>query len=162
MKTPIEISERVYRGMLRAYPEAYRREYAEEMARLFRDLCRDAAERRGTVGLLAVWAFVAGDLLGSLIREHREEGRKAMNSLCRRLRSNPSKDWSPNAVLSSLLSLSALSVLLAAVFKLTSLPLTEGQLIIGLLCTGAVSLQLIILAVLTAPPKASPPPGSDS
>lgn len=144
----MKFAERFYRHLLGALPGDFRREYEEAMVQLFRDLCRDAADRRGTAGLVAVWGFLLKDLAGSLIREHRAEGRKAMNKLA--------KQWSPNTVLSSLLSVWAVSVLVAGVLKLTSLPLTEGQLIIGILATVAVSLQLAILAVLTAPPKVAP------
>lgn len=150
----MNFSERVYRRLLQAYPEAYRKEYAEAMAQLFRDLCRDAAARRGTAGLIGVWGFLLQDLMGSLIREHRAEGRKTVNALYRKI----SAGRFVNNVLSSMLSLGAQALLVAGVFKLTSLPLTEGQLIVGILSTVAVSLQLIILAVLTAPPKVEPSP----
>ena len=48
----------------------------------------------------------------------------------------------------ALLGWAAVGVLVASIRKLTSLPLTEGQLIIGLLAACAVSLQLAMLGVL--------------
>ena len=140
MKRLIEISDRTYRRLLKLYPPAHVAEYGEEMARLFRDLCRDAVRRRGAAGLLSAWAFILGDLAASLL----VEGRNPM--LMRKLAHG-------------LLSSAAGAVLYLSVFKLTSLPLTEGQLLIGILCSLAVSLQLVILAVLVMPPRLAPSQG---
>jgi hypothetical protein len=46
----LRVSERVYRMLLAAYPEEFRREYRTQMEQTFQDLCRD---ERGC-GLLAV------------------------------------------------------------------------------------------------------------
>ena len=54
-------------------------------------------------------------------------------------------------VAQTLLGWGAISILIASVMKLTALPLTEGQLIIGILAACAVSLQLVILGVLATP-----------
>ena len=40
----VGISERAYRSLLRGYPRGLRDEYGDEMARCFRDLCREGLE----------------------------------------------------------------------------------------------------------------------
>lgn len=62
-------SERIYRLLLRAYPRELRDEYADEMARLFRDLCREALEDRGGPGLAALWARTVPELLYTALKE---------------------------------------------------------------------------------------------
>lgn len=57
-----------------------------------------------------------------------------------------------------LLCYSAIALLVASVLKRTSLPLTEGQLVIGLLCAVAVSLQMTILGILVTPARVAPSP----
>ncbi len=52
---------RIYRALLRLYPEDYRREYAAPMAQLFCDLCRDAYRQHGRVGLARLWQRVLAD-----------------------------------------------------------------------------------------------------
>ena len=49
-------SERAYRALLRAYPRELRDGYGDEMARCFRDLCREELEGSGDLGLAALWA----------------------------------------------------------------------------------------------------------
>src|ERR687896_1075026 len=62
-------SERVYRSLLRAYPRGLRDEYGEEMARCFRDLCREGLEDGGGLGLAALWARTLPELLYSALKE---------------------------------------------------------------------------------------------
>jgi hypothetical protein len=62
-------SERVYRSLLRAYPRELRDEYGEEMARCFRDLCREALGEGGGLGLAALWAHTLPELLYSALKE---------------------------------------------------------------------------------------------
>jgi hypothetical protein len=62
-------SERVYRSLLRAYPRELRDEYGEEMARCFRDLCREELEEGGGLGLVALWANTLAELLYSALKE---------------------------------------------------------------------------------------------
>jgi hypothetical protein len=45
----------------------------------------------------------------------------------------------------------AAAILYGSVYKLTSLPLTEGQLVIGLLCAVAVTLQMTMIGLLVRP-----------
>lgn len=67
-------ARRVYRALLFIYPPRYRREYAEEQARLFADLRRDAAGRRARA---ALWVTALGDLAAAAAREHAAAFRQA-------------------------------------------------------------------------------------
>jgi len=62
-------SERAYRSLLRAYPRELRDEYGDEMARCFRDLCREELEDGGGLGLAALWARTLSELLYSALKE---------------------------------------------------------------------------------------------
>jgi hypothetical protein len=62
-------SERVYRSLLRAYPRELRDEYGQEMARCFRDLCREELEDGGGLGLAVLWANTLPELLYSALKE---------------------------------------------------------------------------------------------
>ena len=62
-------SERAYRSLLRAYPRELRDEYGDEMARLFRDLCREELDNRGGLGLAALWARTLPESLYTALKE---------------------------------------------------------------------------------------------
>ncbi|CAA9405960.1 MAG: hypothetical protein AVDCRST_MAG03-1532 [uncultured Rubrobacteraceae bacterium] len=62
-------SERAYRSLLRAYPRGLRGEYGDEMARCFRDLCREGLEKGGGLGLAALWARTLPELFYSALKE---------------------------------------------------------------------------------------------
>ena len=62
-------SERAYRSLLRAYPRELRDEYGDEMARCFRDLCREQLEEGGGLGLAALWARTLPELLYTALKE---------------------------------------------------------------------------------------------
>ena len=64
----IGTSERAYRSLLRAYPRELRNEYGDEMARLFRDLCREELEDGG-LGLATLWARTLPELLYTATKE---------------------------------------------------------------------------------------------
>lgn len=49
----VEASRRVYRVLMRAYPQEIRVRYGEEMAGFFSDACRDEVRNRGSKGLAA-------------------------------------------------------------------------------------------------------------
>ncbi len=66
----VGISERAYRSLLRAYPRGLRDEYGDEMARCFRDLCREELEDGGGfLGLGALWARTLPELLYTALKE---------------------------------------------------------------------------------------------
>jgi hypothetical protein len=64
----VATSERVYQSLLRGYPRELREEYGDEMARCFRDLCREALEDGG-LGLAALWARTLPEWLCTALKE---------------------------------------------------------------------------------------------
>ena len=62
-------SQRAYRTLLQAYPRELRDEYGDEMARCFRDLCREQLEEGGGLGLAALWARTLPELLYTALKE---------------------------------------------------------------------------------------------
>jgi hypothetical protein len=62
-------SERVYRALIRLYPEEVRRRYAEEMIGYFGDLCREEWHSRGAMGMVLLWSRTLPDLLFTVLKE---------------------------------------------------------------------------------------------
>jgi len=65
----MSLSERIYRLLLKAYPERYRRQYEAPMAQLFSDQLQAADTRRK---LAALWLRTLADLLRTLPARHAE------------------------------------------------------------------------------------------
>ena len=70
-KYDASFSYHLYRLFLRCYPARFRRVYAREMARTFRDSYREAMQQRGRSGVLRLWGLVLYDLGVSLFIEYR-------------------------------------------------------------------------------------------
>jgi hypothetical protein len=66
----LNVSDRIYRLLLYAYPAPFRRDYGRPMAQLFRDEARDAIHENGPAGLLGLWFFTLFDLIKSTLTEH--------------------------------------------------------------------------------------------
>lgn len=64
------LSERIYAGLLRLYPAAFRETYGREMLLIFRDQCRDAYRKSGRWGIAQVWLRTLADLARSVPAEH--------------------------------------------------------------------------------------------
>ncbi|MGE5333313.1 MAG: protein phosphatase 2C domain-containing protein [Nitrososphaerota archaeon] len=64
------LSVRFYQLLLRAYPRAFREEYATEMLLAFRDAHREVSRERGTVGVLSLWADFLYDFVKTVCIEH--------------------------------------------------------------------------------------------
>ena len=62
-------SERAYRSLLRVYPRELRDEYGDEMARCFKELCREELEDGGSLGLAVLWARTLPELLYTALKE---------------------------------------------------------------------------------------------
>lgn len=62
-------SERAYRSLLWVYPRQLRDEYGDEMARCFRDLCREGLHEGGGMGLAALWARTLPEVLSTALKE---------------------------------------------------------------------------------------------
>jgi uncharacterized protein involved in exopolysaccharide biosynthesis len=65
----LAVSQKIYNGLLLAYPPAHRAEYGAAMAQLFRDQCDDAWAESGGWGLLKLWLRVVPDLIRTSIVE---------------------------------------------------------------------------------------------
>jgi len=65
----IAVSEKIYRKLACLYPKAHRSQYAEPMAQLFRDQCRDAYWTGRSVGLMKLWLRTLPDLGKSSVLE---------------------------------------------------------------------------------------------
>ena len=56
------VSGRVYRMLLLAYPRDFRDAYGPQMEQAFLDLCRQALDRGGALGLIRLWFRTLLDL----------------------------------------------------------------------------------------------------
>jgi serine/threonine protein kinase len=63
-------SEQVYRALLLLYPAAHRRAYGPWMVQLFRDLCRDALDMDGALGLVKLWFRTVPDIAATAVQEY--------------------------------------------------------------------------------------------
>jgi hypothetical protein len=66
----ITASSRVYEVLLAAYPRRFRRAYRAEIARCFRDCCREVYRSGGLGGLYGAWGRALLDLGTNVPREH--------------------------------------------------------------------------------------------
>jgi hypothetical protein len=69
----IELSVRIYKMLIKAYPVSFRREYKNEMTLVFREHITDVLQKRGTFGLVTAWFRLLGDLVWSAPKEHFRE-----------------------------------------------------------------------------------------
>lgn len=74
-------SERVYRSLLRAYPDAFRARFTDEMVQLFSDQLREARSGGATGGRARVWLKSVGDLVVTSTSEHMRRDRTMAHSL---------------------------------------------------------------------------------
>ena len=70
-----DLSCRVYKLLLVAYPSAFRREYGHQMQQVFRDCYRDEA-RRNQFAIAGYWMRTLLDLVLTATKEHTEHFRK--------------------------------------------------------------------------------------
>jgi hypothetical protein len=75
------VSERVYAGLLRAYPRKFRARYQAEMVLLFSDQLRDARTANGAGGITVIWLRTLLDLVASAFGEHLRKDRTMAQSL---------------------------------------------------------------------------------
>jgi serine/threonine protein phosphatase PrpC len=81
MKHDEGFSHRIYRLLLYCYPAQFRRMYAREMARTFRDSYREATQHQGKRGALRLWGIVLYDLGVSLFIEHLSAFKELLNPI---------------------------------------------------------------------------------
>ncbi len=67
---PVRSSVRIYRLLVKAYPASFRKQYEDEMTRVFAELAAETFRRQGAVGLTATWFRVLGDLIATASQEH--------------------------------------------------------------------------------------------
>ena len=75
------LSERIYGGLLRAYPARFRARYADEMVQLFADQLRDARAAGGPGSAAVTWFQTLLDLASSALGEHLRKERSMAQSL---------------------------------------------------------------------------------
>lgn len=69
LQTHLALVLRMYRFLLRAYPPAFRQEYAREMLQVFQASCRACLQRRGWRGLFVYCLYTFVDLLFTASQE---------------------------------------------------------------------------------------------
>ncbi len=69
MNLLLAASQRLYGALLTLYPESFRRRYAAEMRRDFRELSREGLEEGGGSELVRVWATTLSDLVVTALKE---------------------------------------------------------------------------------------------
>ena len=80
------LSRRIYKLLLIAYPAEFRHEYGAEMAQVFRDRYHYEAQRNRHLAILAYWFRTVVDLVVTATKEHSEnfgKDRYLMNNLRR-------------------------------------------------------------------------------
>ncbi|HJT66117.1 MAG TPA: hypothetical protein VJ749_06670 [Pyrinomonadaceae bacterium] len=88
MRETPNLSCRIYRLLLAAYPSDFRREYGDSMLQVFRDSYRDAAVRQRRLATLDFWLAILRDLVVTASRQHIDNFREvngAMNNIRRDL-----------------------------------------------------------------------------
>jgi hypothetical protein len=124
--------ERVYRGLLRLYPKAFRARFSDEMVQLFSDQLRDARTAGAPAGAARTWLRTLGDLAVTVASEHMRRNRTVAHSLT----VSPSNS-------SRLLGLGGIlggALLLAAFLPFYSFEPPINQLRLILFCAGAMAI----------------------
>lgn len=67
----VVLSVLAYRALLLAYPPRFRRDFGDEMLRVFRESCHDAVAWRGPPALVPLWLYTLRDLATSAAGEWR-------------------------------------------------------------------------------------------
>jgi hypothetical protein len=70
----VRLSVRLYKTVLRAYPRSFRAAYGDEMLRVLCDCLRAAQRRRGTLGVVGLWAPLLLDTARNALAERAAEG----------------------------------------------------------------------------------------
>src|SRR6476659_5439891 len=88
MRETTNLSCRIYRVLLAAYPADFRREYGRSMVQVFRDSSRDASRRQKKFATANFWLTILCDLIVSASKQHIEnfgQENSAMNNMRRDL-----------------------------------------------------------------------------
>ena len=74
----VRLADRIYRVLLVAYPDEFRRRYGAQMAQTFRDLCREQLERGGALAFARQSLRATADLAANALLER---GRRMRHKL---------------------------------------------------------------------------------
>ena len=89
----VERSLAMYRRLLRAYPPAFREQYGDEMARVFRDAARAAWRQSGLAGMTVLWARTLTDTLINATRERVCGPRKGLTATRWEVFASKARGW---------------------------------------------------------------------
>ena len=70
MEPVVRVSVWIYRSLLGVYPRDLRTRFSADMAEVFEDLLRDAAEQRGAVGIVDSWRTAFLELVTVAVPAH--------------------------------------------------------------------------------------------
>jgi len=70
----VNLSVKIYRLLVRTYPDEFRQEYGSHMTQVFRDCCRQVYRQGGVAALIALWARTALDYCKTIIDEYARGG----------------------------------------------------------------------------------------
>lgn len=95
VKRAIALSAWLYGLLLHAYPTSFWRVYGSRMARIFRDSCRYALQRRGLVGLFLLWLSTLTDLVLTACLERWQVSKEEARSMAldARIQNFPLRLW---------------------------------------------------------------------
>lgn len=84
-KKILEISEKVYRGLVQLFPERYFQAFGEEMVLTFKDDYQETYRVEGLFGLVVLWVFTLWDLGLSISYEYKiqfsDDGENIMTNI---------------------------------------------------------------------------------
>ena len=79
MEHALRISERLYAALIGLYPAHFRAVYADQMRLSFQAACREAYQRGGDFGLIALWLPTLFDLIKTALEERARQGEVSMS-----------------------------------------------------------------------------------
>jgi predicted permease len=116
-------ADRLYRALLRAYPESFREEYAGEMRAAFRSRWREERQARGLMGVSALWLSVLLDTLTTAVRTQGEILSRDLRYAWRSLTGRPSWPFTAAALLTLALGIGAVTAVFTLVHAVLLAPL---------------------------------------